>query len=229
MSTPRVFRQEPYPVPPGATEILLVRHGASEPAVEGMTFPLADGHGDPALSDVGKMQAEQVGERLAGERIDAIYVTSLRRTHETAAPLATRLGLTPVVERELREVHLGDWEGGLVRAKMADQDPVAVSVFAEQRWELIPGAEPAEVFAERVTAGITRIAAAHPDGRVAVFAHGASIGEVLRIATGSEPFALLGADNASISVLVVHGERWRLRRFNDITHLHADVVARPTD
>ena len=46
--------------------------------------------------------------RLAGERIDAIYVTSLRRTGQTAAPLAAKLGLTPHVERQLREVGLGE-------------------------------------------------------------------------------------------------------------------------
>ena len=46
------------------------------------------------------------------EPIDAIYVTTLRRTHETAAPLAARLGITPIEEPDLREVFLGEWEGG---------------------------------------------------------------------------------------------------------------------
>ena len=36
-----------------------------------------------------------------GEEIAAIYVTTLRRTAETAAPLAARLGLTPRVEPEM--------------------------------------------------------------------------------------------------------------------------------
>ena len=45
-------------------------------------------------------QAERVGARLAteheaGERIDAIYVTTLRRTHETAAPLVERIAVEP--------------------------------------------------------------------------------------------------------------------------------------
>ena len=48
-----------------------------------------------------------MGERLAGHPIDAIYVTSLRRTAETAGlPLAARLGIEPKVEADLREVHL---------------------------------------------------------------------------------------------------------------------------
>src|SRR3954453_13607632 len=219
MPEPRVFRQRPFTPPPGACELVLVRHGESEPLVEGRPFPLVDGHGDPALAPEGEIQAERVGERLSTEPIVAIYVTTLRRTHQTAAPLAARLGLTPIVEPDLREVHLGDWEGELFRQKVADGDPIVVQMFTEQRWDAIPGAEKADVFGARVKAGIDRIAAAHPDQRVAVVVHGGVIGEVLAQATGSRPWAFVGADNASISRLVVTPDRWMLRGFNDTVHL----------
>ena len=65
----------------------------------GEDFALVDGHGDPPLDPIGHQQAERVAERLAGEDIAAIYVTSLQRTVQTAAPLAARLGLEPIVER----------------------------------------------------------------------------------------------------------------------------------
>ena len=45
------------------------------------------------------------------------------------------------------------------------------------------------------------------------------IAVVLAMATGSRPFAFLGADNASISRLVISGDRWILRGFNDTAHL----------
>ncbi|MBA3303421.1 MAG: histidine phosphatase family protein, partial [Acidimicrobiia bacterium] len=104
------IRQHRFRRPPGSTEVLLVRHGESEPAVRGVDFPLVDGHSDPALAPDGREQAERVADRLAGQDVDAIYVTTLRRTVETAAPLAARLGLEPRVEADLREVHLGEWE-----------------------------------------------------------------------------------------------------------------------
>jgi probable phosphoglycerate mutase len=214
-----VFRQSRFQPAPGAAELLLVRHGESEPLVEGRSFALVDGQGDPALASEGREQAERVADRLGGESFDAIYVTTLRRTAETAAPLAGRLGLTPMIEADLREVHLGDWEGELFRKKVADLDPIAVQMFQEQRWDVIPGAEPAADFAARVGAGIRRIAAAHPDQRVVVVAHGGTIGEVLAQATRSEPWAFVGADNGSISHLVVQPDRWVLRGFNDRTHL----------
>lgn len=217
------YRQARFVPPPGAAQLLLVRHGESEPAVQGQRFPLVDGQGDPALAPEGREQAEAVGRRLADEDggVDAIYVTSLRRTVESAAPLALRLGLTPVVESDLREVFLGEWEGGLLREKVATRDPLVAQAQAEQRWDVIPGAEPAEEFAERVRRGIERIAAANPDRRVAVFSHGATIGEVLRQAAGARPLAFTGADNGSISEIVVTGTAWVVRRYNDVAHLRA--------
>ena len=146
-------------------------------------------------------------------------MTSLRRTVQTAAPLAARLGLTPQAEPELREVHLGDWEAGLFRKMVADDHPLAVQMWAEERWDVIPGAEPAEAFAARVGGALRRIAAAHPDQRVAVVSHGGVIAQALALATGSRPFAFLGADNASISRLVITPQRWILRGYNDTAHL----------
>ncbi len=148
-----------------------------------------------------------------------MYVSTLRRTAETAAPLVDRTGMTPVVDADLREVFLGEWEGGLLRQKSADRDPLLERVFAERRWDVIPGAESREAFGGRLRRAVDRIATAHPGGRVVVFSHGAAIGEILAQATQSEPFAFLGADNASISKIVVSAERWVLREYNDTSHL----------
>jgi probable phosphoglycerate mutase len=214
------YRQHRFTRPPGATEVFLVRHGESAPVVPGVPVPLVDGHDDPGLAPEGRAQAERVGERLADQRIDAIYVTPLRRTHETAAPLAGRLGLTPVVEPDLREVNLGEWEGGGFRRHVAEGHPLALRMFVEQRWDVIPGAEPTESFGARVRAGLERIIDAHPDQRVVVVVHGGVIGELVRQAVdGGQGFAFVGADNGSITHLVVHGDRWTVRRFNDTAHL----------
>jgi probable phosphoglycerate mutase len=222
-SEPVAYRQIQFQVPPGASELILVRHGESEAAIEGKPFELVEGHGDPALSPEGREQAERVGDRLAPEPIDAIYVSNLRRTSETAAPLAQRLGLSPIVDRDLREVYLGEWERGLFRKKVIERDPIALRMMEEQRWDVIPGAEPQREFARRARTVVERIAAAHPDQRVAVFAHGAIIGEMLSQATGSTAFAFT-SDNTGISQLVIAPERWILRRFNDTAHLDVGLA-----
>jgi probable phosphoglycerate mutase len=231
VNTTREFRQSRFAPPPGACEILLVRHGESAPHVEGDTFPLVGGHGDPPLAPDGVEQAELAAERLiaTGERIAAIYVTTLQRTHQTAAPLVAKLGLEPIVEPELREVFLGDWEGGEFRQRIADGDPVALRMYEEQRWDIIPNGEPADAFAARVRGGVERIAAAHPDELVVAVVHGGVIGQVINLATGATGFAFTGADNASISHVVVDGNRWVVRSFNDTSHLSPtfSTVAEP--
>jgi probable phosphoglycerate mutase len=219
MAEPREYRQHTFTPPPGAVDLLLVRHGESAAAVDGELFALVDGQGDPELHPNGQRQAALVADRLEHEALDAVYVSTMRRTAETAAPLVARTGLEPVVLAELREVHLGAWEGGLLRQKVAEGDPIAMAIQAEERWDVIPGAEPSDAFRARVRSAVASIAAQHAGQRVAVFTHGAWIGELLSIASGSRPMAFLGADNASISQVIVVGERWVVRRFNDTSHL----------
>ncbi len=227
MSEVREYRQSRFSRPPGACELLLVRHGESAPARDDRPFPLVDGHGDPELAPAGREQALRVGERLQNEDVSAIYVTTLCRTVQTAAPLAAKLGIEPRVEPDLREVYLGEWEGGSFRRHVAEGHPAAVRMMTEGRWDAIPGGEPAEAFATRVREAITRIAAAHPDEAVVVVSHGGVIGQVLALATGGRAFAFVGADNASISHLVVTGERWIVRRYNDTAHLGLAFTVAP--
>ncbi|MGI9015719.1 MAG: histidine phosphatase family protein [Euzebya sp.] len=216
-------RQYRFTAPPGACDLLLVRHGESQPAMLGQAFPTVDGHADPPLADEGHREAEAVAQRLQHEEISAIYTTTLTRTKQTAEPLASLLGLTPMEEGDLREVFLGEWDGGEYRIRAIQGDPLIKRVFAEQDWGLIPGAESSAAFVGRVKDGINRIAAAHPDQRVVAFVHGGVIGAALAAATGSEPFAFVASANASINHLVITPTRWILRRFNDTGHLDTDL------
>jgi 2,3-bisphosphoglycerate-dependent phosphoglycerate mutase len=216
---PVEYRQYRFALPSGAADLLVIRHGESRPAREDAPAETRDGHSDPDLDPVGQDQARRLADRLGGEDLAAIYVSTLRRTAQTAAPLADRLGITPVVEPDLREVFLGDWEGAKFRKHTAELHPIAVEMATEQRWDVIPNAEPTPDFAARVRRGITRIATAHPNQKVAVVVHGGVIGMIMAIATGAGNFAFVGADNASISQLVVLGDRWIVRRFNETAHI----------
>lgn len=223
------YRQYRFQRPPGACEILLVRHGESAAADPDRPFPLLDGQGDPPLHEEGVVQAQHACRRLieSGEDFDAVYVTPLRRTRETAQPLLEHLGVEPRIEPGLREVHLGEFEGGELRRRAAEGDPIMGQVWDDERWDHIPGAEPDDDFTARVRDAIIRIAAEHADGTVAVFTHGGVIGKVMQLATRSRPFAFVGADNASITHLVVMEGRWLVRAWNDTGHLSARFTAEP--
>jgi probable phosphoglycerate mutase len=217
----RTYRQLRVERRAGSTEIYLVRHGESAEADPAHPFALVDGRGDPALSPEGVRQAAALARRLGGIEFAAVYVTPLRRTAETAAPLLAATGLAALVEPRLVEVHMGEWEGGLYRKMITEAHPLAVRLLAEQRWDVVPGGESNDALAARTTAAIDDIAATHPDQRVVVFSHAVAISAVLARATGAAPFAFIGADNASISVVVRDDSGLFLRRFNDVAHLEA--------
>lgn len=222
MSDGRNASQRRFALPPTATEVVLLRHGATVDHVPGIPFPLAEGgHGDPLLSEVGEAQAAAACARLADDPPVVLAVTTLRRTHQTAAPLADAAGLTPLVVPELREVHLGDWEAGEWRVRMAQADPIAMRALAEQRWDVIPGAEASEPFSARVRTGLLRVAEAAGPGATAVaVVHGGVIGELCRQATDSRPFAFLHAENGSLTRLIVWPDGGlTLQGFNDTAHL----------
>ena len=210
--------QRALTAPPGAHEVLLVRHGACDPpAADG----LVGGRSDPSLNERGRREAGAVTARLSGKPIAATFATPLRRTTETAAAVAAEHGLEAVVLEDLVEVYLGEWEGHGIHERGARGDAELARVLREQRWELIPGAEPAAVFAERVRRGIEAVADAAGNGTVAVaFTHSAVIAEFCRQVTGSEPFAFLHNSNGSLTRLMrMPDRRWILASFNESEHL----------
>ena len=222
MTESRQYRQSRFTRPAGACEIILVRHGESQPADPDRPLPLVDGHGDPPLHEPdGVDQAERACRRLidSGEDFAAVYVTPLQRTLQTARVLLDHLGVEPVVEPDLREVFLGDWEGGEFRKRAADRDPVILEMWEKGTWEVVPGAEPSADFSARVRRGVRRIAEKHPDETVAVFSHGGVIGQIMTEATGAHGFAFTGSDNCGISHIVVTPDRWFVRAWNDTGHL----------
>jgi 2,3-bisphosphoglycerate-dependent phosphoglycerate mutase len=213
--------QRPFALPEGATEVILIRHGASEVALQGAPFPLVDGRSDPNLSDAGYEQAKAIASRLAPEGIGRVFVTPLRRTQQTAAPLAEAIGVEPTIVEELVEVHLGDWEGGEFRIRAANNDPLVRRMFEEERWDVIPGAESLDSLGRRVRVGVERIVdLTGPDAVAVAISHGGVIGELCRQATKSRPFAFVHTDNGSVTRLIIRSSgRWLLRSFNEVSHL----------
>jgi probable phosphoglycerate mutase len=213
--------QRPFTLPPGATEIVLVRHGS---AVRERGEAMTGGHADPPLSADGVLQADAVARRLGDQLLAGLFVTPLRRTAETAAPLAATTGLEPTVVDDLREVHLGDRETGF-NAQALKPDPLAARLFEAGRWDVIPNAEDMDRFAERVRRGMAMLAGAvGPDRTGVAVTHAGVIAEACRQVTQSHAFAFLYAENGSLTRLLRLGSgRWALRSFNDTAHLAAVV------
>ena len=157
------------------TELLLVRHAETEWNREGRW----QGHADPPLNEAGRAQARALAEALAGERLDAIYTSDLRRAAETAEILGAALGRPVTSDPDLREIDVGSWSG-LTRSEVAEQFP---------DWETHDGESRDELEA-RVVGAVRRIAQRHPDGRVVIVSHGGSIRSLQRHFNG-EPAQVL--------------------------------------
>jgi probable phosphoglycerate mutase len=220
----RVDYQRPFAPPPGASEVILVRHGScAHTPPGGEDWPLGT-QNDPPLDERGRAQAVAVCRRLEEEPIGALFVTTLRRTTETAAPLVAVCGRRPQVIADLREVMLGAWEHGELLRRALAGDREYQEVIRAQRWDAIPGAEPAKQFGARVRRGLETVAAGGKragSGAVAIaFTHSAVIAELLRQITGSEPFAFLSVSNGSLTrVVQMPDGRWVLVSFNETAHL----------
>jgi probable phosphoglycerate mutase len=145
----------------------------------------------------------------------------MRRTDGTAAPTAAALGAGRREVSALREVGLGAYEGEAFERARLGGDPLLLRAFTEERWDVLPGAEPMAEFSSRVWSGLCDVAdAVDPGGEVLVFTHGGVIAELCRQVTGGRPFAFVGVDNASVTTLMLTGDgAWVLRGFNDTAHL----------
>jgi probable phosphoglycerate mutase len=151
------------------TTILLARHGETDWNSERRW----QGHADQPLNEVGRAQALELADTVAGRAIDVVYSSDLVRAHETALIVADRLGLPVEVDAELREVDVGDWSGR-VHTELEDLDPEGYRRWQEggKGWS---GGESYEEMGERVVAAVLRLAARHPGQTVLVVTHGGSI------------------------------------------------------
>jgi probable phosphoglycerate mutase len=150
------------------TTLLLVRHGETDWNAEGRL----QGHTDRPLNDFGRRQAKELAERLAGDGADAIYASDLSRAKETAAIVGERLGLTVVIDPDLREKSWGTWEG------LTGDERVHVELVGESTLE----------HQERVMAAVDRIVRRHPGERVVVVTHGGSLRRIQAVLNGvAEP------------------------------------------
>ena len=146
------------------TTLLIVRHGETDWNAEGRL----QGHTDRPLNPYGREQAKALAERVADDGIRAVYASDLSRARETAEIVGERLGLTVVIDPDLREKNWGSWEG----LTGAERDGV----------EYV--GETAQEHSERILRAVRRIAERHPGERVLVVTHGGSMRRIQAAVSG---------------------------------------------
>jgi 2,3-bisphosphoglycerate-dependent phosphoglycerate mutase len=210
----------------GAVELFIVRHADAIPD-EDEIIPSGI-YDDLPLSRLGRQQALALAERLGGQHFDAMYSSPLRRCQETAAPLAERLHLTPVIVPGLKEIRLGAIRplpsdphdlAALTRMLKERQSDIARLAGSTGHWDTIEGSEPSKEFRARVVEALDTIAQRHIGERALVFAHGGVVNAYAAEALGLERDFFFPAANTSITVVRVANKHRVLFVLNDIGHL----------
>ena len=199
------------------TEIILIRHGETawnrERRMQGQT--------DTPLSDIGRAQAEALGQRMAKHKFSALYSSDLSRAYETAAAVARVSGREIRRDPALRERTFGIFEG-LTYAEMAQRYPEEHARFLQRDADYaVPGGESPRQFYERGFACINAIADAHPDECVVVVTHGMVLDTLHRAARNMSLTEKRDAPlfNASLNTFRREGQAWIEVSWGDITHL----------
>src|SRR5689334_16405538 len=129
------------------TTLLVWRHGQTAwnatDRVQGQT--------NIELDETGHAQAAAAAPELAVCHPDAIVASDLRRSVDTAAPLATLTGLAPVYDARLRERDHGPWHG-LLRTEIKAGWPEGYLRWRRGEPADVPGVESNEDLAKRVAA-----------------------------------------------------------------------------
>jgi probable phosphomutase (TIGR03848 family) len=136
------------------------------------------------LAEKGRIQADGVAARIGAmeKPPTAIYASPLERTRETAAPIASALGLRVRTARGLIEVDVGDWtEKSLARLYKTKEWPTV------QRWPSgfrFPGGESFTEMSARSMEAVLGIVQDHPGETVVAVSHADPIKAIVAAAAG---------------------------------------------
>ena len=185
--------------------IFFVRHGETDWNVEGRL----QGQRDIPLNDLGRVQAEEAGRRLAGlvpDVADLDYVASpMSRTRETMERMREAIGLSPAgyrLDERLVELTFGAWEG-MTWKEVRRAEPVGAAARERNKWGYVPpGGESYAMLADRVRPILDDVRR-----RTVMVAHGGVARAFLAVACGVSTRHAATIDIWQGKVLVIEGRR----------------------
>jgi probable phosphoglycerate mutase len=192
------------------TKILLIRHGDTD-----YVDKVLAGRIDSPLNDEGVSQSLRIAEALKHLSIEAIYASPLKRTQQTAQPLAKHLHLDVNINNELNQVNFGDLQGLSIDELFQDPN---WKIFEENpALAKIPGGEDGFMVRERVSTAILKVINHYPqDSVIAIFSHGSIIRHTISYFIGLPLKNLnkIRISPASISTLNITGDKGKLIHLN---------------
>ena len=151
---------------------------------------IATGWHEGELSETGRLQARQLGERRRDDGIDVVFTSDLHRAVETAEIAFAGSGLPVVPDRRLRECNYGALNG-MPRSQLDAERHLRLD-------EPFPGGESWRQAVERVAGFLSELPHSHDGQRVLIIGHVATRWALDHVAGG-----------ASVDTLVESPFEWR--------------------
>ena len=199
------------------SRLLLVRHGISE---FNSTRRFA-GNIDAEMNAAGYEQVEKLRDRLAGEKIDAVYSSDLKRAVATAEIVSSGHQVDIITCPELREMNYGDAEG-LTFQEINSRYPEMAKLIINFNLRLeFPGGENFEGFIERTVKFLDRLNAHAPSATILVAAHSGPLRVLMCSLLGidQDHWWQIRCDNASLSILDTYPRGAIISLLNGTSHL----------
>jgi 2,3-bisphosphoglycerate-dependent phosphoglycerate mutase len=190
------------------TTIGLVRHGVTD----WNTLGKAQGSTDIPLNEIGKQQANDMGDRLLQEEKWDILITSdLKRAIETGQIIGKKINV-PIshYDKRIQEIHCGEIEGTTEEER--------IDKWGRNWRELDLGMEKVEDVSKRGAEFLGEIANTYKGKRILIISHGALIGSTLQRLL-PEKFPRTYIDNTSITLLTHMENKWGCILYNCTKHL----------
>jgi broad specificity phosphatase PhoE len=153
------------------TSIILCRHGETDWNRQGRY----QGRTDVPLNARGLEQARDLARRLADERVDIVYSSTLARAYDTAVEIARVHRLEVRRDPRLDEIDQGSWEG-LRRDEIAVHHPAELAAWQSHPVDLrLPGGETLEEVRLRVRSALDDMMLLHEGQVICLVAHSVSM------------------------------------------------------
>jgi probable phosphoglycerate mutase len=156
------------------------------------------------MTERGRAEIASQAERLAREKIAAIYASPLQRTRETAEIVSARLSLSIEFRDDLLELDFGEWTGATFDAIRADPRWQAWST--QRSLAAIPGGESMRAVQQRIVAAMIELNERHLHETIVLASHGDVIRAALLYALGMplDFYNRLEIGQGSISTIQIH-------------------------
>ncbi len=211
---------------PKPTTLLLIRHALNDWVGKRLAGWTPGVH----LNDQGRRQAQALAERLAKEKIAAIYSSPLERTIETAEIIAKPHGLPIRIRDGLGEVKYGDWTGRSIK-EIAEQEPDLWRVVQTfPTGARFPNGESIHEMQARALRELDAIVRAHPGETVAIVSHA----DVIKVCVAHylgvhlDLFQRLVISPASLTVIQMFPFGPRVVCVNDTSHVPEEPKEEPS-